>query len=119
MSLAYCGLNCEACPTLIATRTDDDDLRRRVAEVWTAEFGEHVGKTPLEVADMNCEGCLSEGVLFVGCRNCPIRACAAEREHPNCAACDDYATCENLNGFFTIAPEAKEALDRLRAEGRE
>ena len=31
----------------------------------------------------------------------------------NCAECDKY-TCDRLEGFFKIAPQAKTALDALR-----
>ena len=34
-SIAYCGLNCEACEARLATVNNDDALRQRVAREWS------------------------------------------------------------------------------------
>jgi hypothetical protein len=110
-----CGLNCEECPVFIATVNDDDVLRQKTADEWSKLYSEYIGKDALKVEDMNCEGCQSEGgLLFIGCRNCPIRACCREKQLSTCASCHDYKTCEMLHGFFGHAPQAKENLERIR-----
>lgn len=49
-----CGIICSECPTFKATQTNDDAERRRVADLWTKEYG-----TKLTAEDINCLSCLS------------------------------------------------------------
>jgi len=107
--LAYCGLNCLECGAYVATRTDDDDLRRDVAAQWSTLY--HVDIHP---EDIQCEGCTTEGgVHFRFCGECEMRRCAMERGLPTCAHCEAYP-CETLSGFFGEVPEAQERLDLIR-----
>jgi hypothetical protein len=106
--IAYCGIDCYECGAFVSTRDNDDAKRREVAELWSKEF-----LPGITAEDINCEGCLSDGVLFSYCYDCKIRACAMERGFANCALCDDYV-CEKLSEIFAVAPEAKERLDSLR-----
>ena len=109
--IAYCGLDCGQCPALGATLKDDDAERARVAEMWSKEFG-----ADLKPDDINCDGCLADSDrLFSHCRVCEIRACSRERGLINCAVCDDYG-CEKLTKFHDMVPEARENLDRIRAD---
>ncbi len=101
----------------IATANNDDDLKLKTAEKWGKLYPEYIGKKGLSLEDMNCQGCQSDGVRFVGCANCPIRNCSTGKGFGTCADCGEYETCAMLNGFFTSAPEAKENLDRIRAGG--
>jgi hypothetical protein len=87
--IAFCGLTCSECPAYIATQREDDDERRKVAEMWSKEF-----KVELKPEDINCDGCLDKKIK-------------------NCAYCDEYA-CEKLTDFFKVAPEAKNNLDEVR-----
>jgi len=34
MKLAYCGINCESCKLYKATTTNDNNLRKEIAEEW-------------------------------------------------------------------------------------
>ncbi len=108
--IAFCGLTCTECPAFIATQKDDDEERKKVAEMWSKEFNEEV-----KPEDINCDGCLTEegGRVFNYCKTCEIRKCGQEKEVKNCAYCDDYA-CEKLTKFFDMAPEAKTALAEIR-----
>lgn len=107
--VAYCGLTCTECPTFLATKNDDDDARKRTAELWSKQFGVEIKPT-----DINCQGCLSTGEeIFGHCKVCEIRKCGQEKEIENCAHCGEYA-CEKLDGFFSLAPMAKTALDEIR-----
>ena len=60
---AYCGLDCETCDARLATIRDDDELRKKTADLWTELNGVEI--TP----DMiNCLGCRVDGLsvsLFV------------------------------------------------------
>ena len=115
LKLAYCGLNCIECPVFIATVNDDNELRRKTAKEWGKLYSEYIGKKELLLEDMNCQGCQSDGdIRFIGCKNCPIRKCCKGKNLITCADCDEYETCEMINGFFTSAPQAKENLDKIR-----
>ena len=107
--IAFCGTICTECPAFLATKKDNADERRKIAELWSKQY-----KADIKPEDINCEGCLSEnGRLFSYCRVCEIRKCGQERRVDNCAYCGDYA-CEKLNKFFDVAPEAKLTLEEIR-----
>ncbi|KPK99539.1 MAG: hypothetical protein AMJ91_07400 [candidate division Zixibacteria bacterium SM23_73_3] len=108
--IGFCGLDCSECPAFIATKKDDDEERKKVAQKWNKEF-----KANLKPEDINCDGCLIDSErLFNYCKVCEIRKCGKEQKVENCAYCDDYA-CDKLIEFFTKAPEAKTTLDGIRA----
>lgn len=110
---AYCGLNCSECPTWLATQADDDDARAKVAAQWSKMFG-----MQLTAVDINCDGCKSgSGRLFGHCQNCQVRQCAGQKSIETCADCEDYA-CEVLSGLFAFIPQAKEALEEIRAQAK-
>lgn len=119
VELAYCGLDCKKCPVLIATANNDDALRQKTAEEWTRLYAEilaQAGIGALKAVDMNCSGCHSEAVHFVGCMKCPIRECSQAKGFRTCAHCNEYETCELLKGFYSMAPHqyAKDKLDKIR-----
>lgn len=99
-AFAYCGLNCEQCPVFIAAADNNDDLRVETAREWTRLYGAYLsatlGRDRLKPEDMNCSGCRSEGGLFVGCTNCPIRTCCREKGFVTCASCKGYEVCDML-----------------------
>ena len=109
--IAMCGLRCDQCPALKATRNDDHELRRQTAEQWSKEFGAEI-----KPEDVNCDGCLNlEGRHINYCDVCKIRKCGIDRGVANCAQCDDYA-CEQLNDSFAMAPAAKANLEAIRKQ---
>ncbi len=108
--IAYCGIDCNACPALIATRTNDEALRRKTATEWSKSFG-HEFKSE----EVNCTGCTSTAKHIGYCETmCEIRKCARGRKLANCALCPDYG-CTTLAGFQKNAPEPKARLDAVRA----
>ncbi len=107
--IAYCGIDCEACPAQIATRTNDAALRAKTAAEWSKSFG-HDFKSE----QVNCGGCAASGPHLGYCDMCEIRKCATARKLRNCALCTDYG-CATLAGFHKNAPEAKSRLDAIRA----
>ncbi len=110
--LACCGLDCSGCEAYLATQADDDPRRAEVAKKWSAQY--HADIRPEHV---NCDGCRADGRKFFHCSDfCEVRKCCLERTLPHCAACDMYA-CEKLEEFFKQAPQARSALDSLRAPG--
>ena len=108
--VAYCGIICSDCPTLKATEMDDDAERKRVADLWTEQYG-----TEHKIEDINCDGCLSKGLrIYRYCRTCAIRQCGLEKNVENCAYCQDYA-CDKLSKLFQEYKPAQEVLDKIRA----
>lgn len=109
--ISYCGLTCTQCPAYIATRDDNDELRKKTADGWSKEF-----KAEIKPEDINCDGCLvAEGRHIAYCGMCEIRKCGMERAVENCAHCADYA-CQKLSDFFEKAPAARTKLDGVRKD---
>jgi hypothetical protein len=106
--IACCGIACSDCPTFNATKMDDDVERKKVADLWTKQYGH-----PFKAEDINCNGCLTEGPrVFNYCNICEIRKCGRERHVKNCAYCNDYK-CEKLSKLHEQAPKVKETLDAI------
>jgi len=106
--VAYCGLICSDCGAFIATRGNDDEKRREVAEAWSKEYG-----GDFKPEDINCEGCLTrDGQVFSHCNVCEIRKCGIERGVENCALCVDFS-CEKLSRFLQDVPKARKTLEDI------
>ena len=108
MMIGYCGLDCSSCDAYLATREDDDLKREETARAWSRIYG-----ADIRPAQIRCVGCKSSGPRFFHCDRCEIRRCASLRGVEHCGVCGDYV-CERLAGFLRLAPEAGEALERLR-----
>jgi hypothetical protein len=122
LALGYCGLDCERCPVFVATVKNDNALRRETAEQWSKLLGEYLaarlGRSQLDPSEMTCHGCRSTS-LFIGCSVCEIRSCARGRGLGSCAHCSAYDVCELLKGFYSVYPDARAALDEIRAASPE
>ena len=104
--IAYCGLVCTDCGAYIAMKTNDDELRKTTAEIWTKKHNH-----PFKPEDINCEGCLTTtGKVINWCTMCPIRKCGQEKGVKNCGWCDAYS-CDKTEDFFKAAPDCKKTLD--------
>mgnify|MGYP001550148015 CR=1 FL=1 len=111
--IAYCGLQCSKCPTYLATRTDDDEARKRTAQMYAEKFGFN-----MKPEDINCDGCHSEsGLLIRYCQTCEIRKCGMEKGIDNCTSCKEQP-CEKLNEFHLFSPEAKTSFQTVLKENR-
>lgn len=108
--IGFCGLICSECPAYLATQKDDDDERKKAAEMWSKEFNAN-----MKPEDINCDGCSDGERVFNYCKKCEIRKCGLEKNLKNCAYCEDYA-CEKLSKFFEMAPEAKKTLEKIRRD---
>jgi hypothetical protein len=112
--IACCGLDCEKCEALVATRNNDDVLRHKVAKKWADLYG-----LPVKPEHINCEGCRSTGIKTYYCEQmCAVRKCVLDRELDNCAACDAFP-CANLEEIFKFAPQARYTLESMRELGRD
>ena len=88
-----CGLECNTCEAFIATKNNDDELRKKIAEEWTERYKID---PPLKLEDINCQGCLSQdGLLYKNCLVCEVRKCGFDKEIKNCKECKDYK-CDKL-----------------------
>ncbi len=102
-NVVYCGIDCAKCPIYIATKNNDEELRKKTAE----QFG-------MEAEKLYCDMCNAEdGELFYWCAECPIRVCARERGFTTCAECPDYP-CDKMAEQHKQYPEQKETLDAIR-----
>jgi hypothetical protein len=109
IDIAYCGLDCGACPAFHAVERLTVEERQAVADKWNVEFGgTHT------VADIDCVGCARQGHLSSYCLKCEIRKCAQGRDLVTCAECADYG-CAKLAGFLANVPDAKANLEALRS----
>jgi hypothetical protein len=113
--IAYCGLDCSACPIHVATLEPDTgkqyDMRVSIAHECFVHYGMNL--LPEEVND--CDGCVANtGRLFSSCQNCEIRKCASAKELESCAFCSEYA-CDKLEEMFRSDPAAKRRLEKIRS----
>ena len=106
--IAYCGLNCETCEARLATANDDNDLRQKVAKLWSELNGVEI--TPEMI---NCVGCRIDGVKTPYCESlCPIRQCALSRNIATCGECSEMDTCEKLGAIVRNNADAYRNLKR-------
>ncbi len=108
--IAFCGLDCAKCEAYVATQAKDEVAQQRLLAKWRQEYN----SPDMPIAAVICDGCTSSGRLGGYCSECPVRACGVSRQVSNCAYCADYASCEKLAHFFTLAPQAKTTLDEIR-----
>lgn len=107
--IAFCGIDCESCPALLATRRDDESALRSVAAAWSEESG-----VKIEPDDIRCDGCKSHvGRMNRYCAECLIRACASGRGLETCASCEEYP-CSRLLEFPPFEREGRANLEGLR-----
>ena len=107
--IGYCGIACTECKGYIATKNDDDTLRKEIAEGWSKQF-----HSEIKPEDVNCDGCISVDGRHIGyCTICEIRKCGQEKKVKNCAYCEEYV-CEKLGNFHKMATDAKKNLEEIK-----
>ncbi|HCU05286.1 MAG: hypothetical protein A2X77_05270 [Gammaproteobacteria bacterium GWE2_42_36] len=89
-----CGTDCKQCPAYKAKETNDHSLREKTAQEWNITYS-----ASFTSEDINCDGCLSEGVHSGYCFACPIRACVLNKKIPYCYACEDFKECQIRKDF--------------------
>ena len=104
--IAYCGLDCESCEARLATVTNDDALREKVAKLWSELNGVEI--TPEMI---HCVGCRIDGVKTPYCDTlCPIRQCALGKGVVTCGGCGEMANCAKVGMILSNNPEALRRL---------
>lgn len=109
--ISKCGINCSECNAYKATVENSDELRKKTAEEWSAQFG-----AKIEPSTVNCMGCQESNVekVFSHCKECQIRSCANGKGYSTCADCSEFG-CKLVAGIWEHDPKIKENLEKLRA----
>jgi hypothetical protein len=108
--VAFCGLVCNECPAFIATVENDDEKKKKTAEMWSSE------DYKINPEDVECDGCTFIGKKIMAfCFDCKVRQCGIGKRVENCAYCDDYP-CDILKEIweFLKTDEAKATLNEIR-----
>lgn len=109
--IAKCGIDCIECNAYKATITNSEELRKKTAQEWSAQFG-----VLIDPKTINCVGCQEDDKdkLCSHCQVCGVRSCAVEKGYKTCAECDDFG-CEKVAAIWKFDSKIKENLDSLRA----
>lgn len=89
--MSYCCGNCdESCELFKATKYDDLNAKKRLAEL----ISKRLNKTfPIE--DVFCYGCKNEDKpINTRTMQCTVRKCAKEKRLISCALCNDLPDCD-------------------------
>lgn len=91
--IAYCGINCDECPSYIGTITGEMSL--------LVKMNEKYGDKNSDAVDFVCLGCKNKDVKLIAsdCARCKIRICAMEREKDFCATCQEYESCDVVKPY--------------------
>ena len=106
--IAFCGISCDQCPAFQATQKNDDDERKKIAEMWSKQYN-----ADLKPQDINCKGCISKTEPFFShCHVCEIRKCGQEMKLENCATVM-IMLARSLTNYWRWCPMQKLHLRRL------
>lgn len=106
-SIAFCGLVCSQCPVYIATKTNNEELKEKLAIGYSTDTFEFVKE------DMNCMGCHSVvGVNEKMCKECLMRKCGMHKSIFHCAECNEYP-CQYINSYVPTGSDNRKMLDDL------
>ena len=106
--IAYCGIDCSACPAYVATQKDDFEELKKVAEQWSND------SMSFKPEDIYCDGCNTGKRIFIWCSECPTKECCSGKQLENCAYCDEYI-CDILKKSLENNDSAsKERLEEIR-----
>jgi hypothetical protein len=88
--LAPCGLYCGVCAVYLAHKENNTKFKERIIKVY-APFTQ-------TVEDIQCTGCLSDGILFGLCQQCYIRKCTEKKRIEGCHQCNEFP-CKFITKF--------------------
>jgi len=103
--ISFCGYRCELCPAYGGNIRSEQD-RQKVSDGWFKHYGFRI---PAE--EIHCDGCRADDNSHPRRIDpeCEVRACALQRELPNCAHCDDFM-CEKLSKKMIDTEQIAERL---------
>jgi hypothetical protein len=91
--VAPCGLFCGACPMYIATQSKDEKKVKALMQQFSGS------NSNLNLADLQCDGCIGGGRVASFCRRCEMRDCAAKKpDVTRCPDCKEFP-CSKITGF--------------------
>lgn len=91
--IGCCGKDCEQCEIRIATVTDSDVLRKKVAINWSKWM-----KKPITRDMVNCDGCRVNGRKSAGYYQiCPVRQCVEDCGYSHCGECYELESCDTFD----------------------
>lgn len=106
--MAYCGLLCEECPVYLASQSNDEVQRERLAKMYS------VPGCSFTKEDIVCEGChATSSNKSKMCKDCPMRNCARNKGVKHCAACGKYP-CKIVEQYLPPESEKRKRLDKLK-----
>lgn len=106
---SYCGLNCGECAAYIATKTNDEELRKTLVIRWNEADWTRDLERPLHLEDITCHGCKSSSHM-AKCDHCGIRNCISTQNMESCGLCAKYP-CESISKHLEQMPAIKQKLD--------
>ncbi|MHA1376825.1 MAG: DUF3795 domain-containing protein [Candidatus Helarchaeota archaeon] len=105
--LAPCGLYCGVCAIYIAHRDNNLKFKGKLVNVYPFTN---------KIEQIQCTGCLSDGIVFDFCKKCPIKDCTKEKGIEGCHQCEDWP-CRMIKNF--IMPVGKKVIMRAIPQWRE
>ena len=105
--LAPCGLYCGVCAVYIAHRDNNIKFKNAIIKVYP---------TTNTIEDIQCTGCLSDGIIFEFCRSCSIKRCVKKKGIEGCHQCEEFP-CKWINNF--PMPVGKKVILRAIPQWRE
>jgi hypothetical protein len=110
--IAFCGIDCAACPAYVGTQAGDEELLAKTAAEWSSD------DEPLAAEDVICYSCTqTEKRLYTWCSACRMKDCCREKGIANCAYCGEYA-CDDLKKLWDVVEShtPRATLDDIRRE---
>lgn len=105
-TIAACGFDCATCPAFIATKNNDDELRKQIADKWNIQFAKHDANFAPE--EINCVGCRIEGVHINYCAICAVKQCVLTKRVEHCLVCSEINDCDIRKKFEQEIKELEE-----------
>ena len=93
-----CGFDCSKCPLYLITIEKDEALRKLIEDKYKIKKG------------MDCLGCLSDKCAVI-CDKCKIKDCCKEKNIRNCAWCDSFNDCKEIQYILNTNLQSKEYLE--------
>ncbi len=105
--LGYSGIDCAECMAYKGTVTTDAALLEKAAGKYQ--------NGAFTLQEWGCLGCTPAEQPFLAkyCAKCEIRVCATAKCVPNCAACAEYDSCQQIKDFME-GGELAQRVDWLR-----
>ena len=107
--ISCCGLDCATCDARVATVNNDNELRSKTAESWSAMYNAQITSEMI-----NCMGCRESGILFGHCHECEIRNCVKAKGFQTCGECNEMNNCQKVQQIHQFVPDAVNNLLSLR-----